>query len=123
VGPGEYRTTHPVPADGTWKSAFRLHRGSEMASVPLFMPADPGIPAKEVPAPASFERAFTADHTILQRERTDGASGGLWHVAIAAVLGGVVALLLLLGWALRRIAGAPRPERPGAAVRTRVGVA
>jgi hypothetical protein len=37
--------------------------------VPIYMPVDRAIPVAGVPASAHFDRAFVADHKILQRER------------------------------------------------------
>ena len=125
VADGVYRTTAPLPVDGTWKSALRLHRGDTLASIPVYLPADPAIPAAEVAAPARFERPFAEDREILQRERKDDVPGWLWGMSGLVVLGSGSALLALLGWSLIRLARAgagvatpmppPRPhsERPG----------
>ena len=69
VGPGHYRTTEPVPVWGTWKTLLRVHDGKTLTAVPIYLAADPGIGAKEVPAEASMTRPFVAEITILQRER------------------------------------------------------
>lgn len=107
---GVYRTP-PIPVGGTWKSAIRLHRGDEMGAIPLYAPADAAIPAAEIPAPASFTRAFVDDRKFLQRERKEGVPD--WAV-IAFGLGVAAAILALLvgtGYALVRIATA-RPPAP-----------
>ncbi len=57
-------------------TALGLHRCDTLASVPVFLPRDPAIPATEVPAPASFERPFAEDREVLQRERKDDVPGG-----------------------------------------------
>ena len=75
VSAGVYRTTEPMPVHGTWKTEFRLHSGRSLLGVPVYLPADPAIPAKGVPARASFERPFVRDKEILQREAKDGAAG------------------------------------------------
>ena len=49
VGPGHYRTTEPIPVNGNWKSLIRLHHGNSLTAVPVFLPRDQAIPAKEVP--------------------------------------------------------------------------
>ena len=69
VGPGHYRSTEAVPVWGTWKTLLRVHDGKTLTAVPIYLAADPGIGAKEVPAEASFTRPFVAEITILQRER------------------------------------------------------
>ncbi len=123
VAPGVYETATPVRADGSWKSALRFARGTEMASIPLFMPADPAIPAKALVAAPRFERAFVSDAVVLQRERKPDASGGLWHVANAIVASTILVLLGTIGWALRRLSAAPRAGRVAArGTRARIGV-
>jgi hypothetical protein len=104
VSDGVYRTTVPVPVHGTWKTGIRLHRDDVLTMVPLYLPADPAIPAAAVPAPARFERALVADREVLQRERKPGASDALWAAGGGVVLAGAALLLLLIGWALARIA-------------------
>ena len=74
VGPGVYRTTEPIPVYGGWKSTLRIQQGDALVSMPLFMPKDEAIPAAEVPAKASFTRAFQPDIEVLQRERKQDVS-------------------------------------------------
>jgi hypothetical protein len=114
IGDGVYRTSSPVPVHGTWKTAIRLHRGRDLATVPVYLPADPGIPAAEVPAPSRFERALVADREVLQRERKPGVAGWLWAAAGVVVLGCSALLLALMGWSLARLA-ASGVDRPAAA--------
>src|SRR3712207_8704647 len=47
VRDGVWRTTEPLPIRGSWKSMIRLHRGRTMASVPVYLPADPVIPDRK----------------------------------------------------------------------------
>jgi hypothetical protein len=68
TGPGEFRTTEPAPVDGTWKTILRLHRDDEVLGLPVYLPEDPAIPAKEVPATSTIDRAFVLDKKNLQRE-------------------------------------------------------
>jgi hypothetical protein len=119
VGPGEYRTTEPIPVGGNWKTMIRLHSGSSLAAVPVFLPRDAAIPAPEVPARASFTRSFTDETQLLQREKT-GGSPAMVAVAYATVAGIALSLLALLAWSLHRLAFPPRPglrrsRRPAAA--------
>jgi hypothetical protein len=112
VGPGQYRTTEPVPLYGSWKSLIRLHTGSELQIAPVYLPADEAIPAKEVPAPASFEREFAAEPEVLLREQT-GGGGAAWVVAYGVVALIALGLLVLLAWGLHRLAVLARVEGPG----------
>jgi hypothetical protein len=108
VGPGTYRTTEPIPADGNWKTMIRLHKGSSLTAVPIYLPLDAAIPAAEVPAQASFTRPFVDETQILQREKT-GGSPALVAIAYATVAGIALSLLVLLTWSLHRLAFPPRP--------------
>lgn len=118
VGPGTWRTSEPLPVHGTWKSVLRLHKGAAIDGVPIYMPEDAAIPAPEVPAPASFERGFVADHELLQREQIDDVPGWIATVAYAVVGAIVLAIIALLGWSLGRLnrrysaAGAAAIRRP-----------
>jgi hypothetical protein len=108
VGPGEYRTTTPIPVYGNWKSTLRLQKDRAVAGLPVFMPADPAIPVKEIPAPGSFERTFVLDKKNLLREQKQGVSPALTVIAYAIVLAIGVGLIASLAWGLSRFA---RKER------------
>jgi hypothetical protein len=114
IAPGVYRTVKPLPVHGTWKALIRVQHGSFMGDVPIYLPADPAIPAPGISAPAQFQRAFISDHKLMQRERKRDAPGWLWSVAIAGVLVLIAVLLVIIGWGLNRIArlpGTPPPAR------------
>ena len=72
------------------------------------MPEDPAIPVKEIPAEASFTRAFVLDKENLQREQKKGVSGALVAGAYLFVLA------VALGLCRRRWPGAS-PASPGSA--------
>ena len=55
VGDGVYRTTQPIPVYGKWKAMLRMENGRAVVASPIFLPADPAIPAKGVPATAHFD--------------------------------------------------------------------
>ncbi len=113
VEPGVYRTTEPVPVYGTWKTLIRLHRDDTLAGVPIYMPADSAIPAPAVPAKPQFERPFTDEKQILQREQKDDVPGYLATIAYSVVGSIVLALIALLAWVLRRLGTVgPEPRRP-----------
>ncbi|MEA2449499.1 MAG: hypothetical protein QOG63_1431 [Thermoleophilaceae bacterium] len=109
VREGVYRTTEPIPIHGDWKSMLRLHSGSSLLGLPVYLPADPAIPVKGVPAEPRFTRAFQSDHKLLQREQKT-ASPALRVIAYGAVLALTLAFLVLLAWGVHRLASAS--ERP-----------
>jgi hypothetical protein len=115
LGEGVYETTKPIPVNGDWKALLRVHKGDAILGAPIYLPADPAIPAKGVPAKAEFTRPLTSDHKILQRE-SKSASGILPLFAYGAVLFVALALCGLMGWGLYRLArdgdaGLSDPER------------
>ncbi len=118
TGPGVYRTTEPIPVYGNWKAMIRLHDGSSLTALPIFLPRDEAIPVGEIPAPAAFTRSFGDEHQLLQREQK-GGSPLLVAVAYSTVVGIALSLLVLLAWALHRLSVGLRPSprrrrlRPG----------
>ena len=113
--PGVYTTAEPVPVGGSWKTMVRYSSGNTLNSMPIYLPDDPAIPVQGVPASPSFERAFQADHEVLQREQKDVA-GWLTIVAYLVVASIAFALLVMIAWALHRLAVAV--EAPSAAAET-----
>jgi hypothetical protein len=118
VRAGVYRTNKPIPVHGDWKALIRLHHGPSLTGIPVYLPDDPAIPAKGVPASPRFTRTFVADHKILQREQKGGSSAltALAYLAVGAIAFGFLALL---AWGVHRLALAggssgPRSEPPRA---------
>ncbi|MDF2585646.1 MAG: hypothetical protein K0R33_4289, partial [Mycobacterium sp.] len=103
LGPGHYRTTRPIPVWGTWKTLVRVQDGRTMTAVPIFLPADPGIGATELPAEASMTRNFTQEIEILQRERNLDVPSWLFTVASLVVLLCSLILIAALSWGAGRI--------------------
>jgi len=120
VGPGRYRTTEPIPVHGNWKAQVRLHKGSSLAALPIFLPRDEAIPVEEIPAAASFTRTFGDEHELLQREQT-GGSPLLVALAYSAVAAIALSLLTLIVWALHRLSFGVRPRRRRTAASKAVG--
>ncbi len=122
VRPGVYRTTEPVPVDGSWKSILRLHKDDQVLGMPVFMPRDEGIPAPEVPALAQFSRGFKLDKENLQREQKGDVSGAVTTISYIAVGALTIVLFAALVWGLRRVRDrlgreqGPPEERGAAAV-------
>jgi hypothetical protein len=111
TAPGVYKTTEPIPVHGNWKAMIRLHDGSSLTALPIYLPRDEAIPVGEVPAPAQFTRSFSDEHQLLQRE-SKGGPAALTAIAYSTVLAITLSLLALLAWALHRLAaGPPAPRR------------
>jgi hypothetical protein len=104
TGPGTWRTTEPLPVHNGWKALIRVHKRASIAGVPVFLPEDPAIPAEEVPAKGSFTRELIPEKEILQRELKDDVPAALSPIAYLAVGGAAVGLIVMLGWALARLA-------------------
>ena len=76
VGEGVYETTAPLPVSGSWKTMIRLHRGSELASIPVYMPADAAIPVAVCPrSPASSGRSSATARRSSASARTTRRPG------------------------------------------------
>ncbi len=118
--PGVYRTVKPLPLAGSWKSLIRIQQGRVRADVPVYLPADPAIPAAGVPAAPRLTRALIADTTLMQRERKRDVAGWLWSTATLVVLSIIAVLVAIIGWGLNRVAvlgagGSPPGSRMGRA--------
>ncbi|MGW1738061.1 hypothetical protein ACWCPQ_04550 [Nocardia sp. NPDC001965] len=102
-GAGHYVSTKPVPVYGSWKTLLRIQDGRTMTALPIFMAADPGIGAAEVPALDSFTRPFVAEITVLQRERSFDHPAWLFAAAALVVLACTLVLIAALSWGAARI--------------------
>src|SRR4029079_16956674 len=71
--PGHFRSEGPVPVGGGWKTLVRLHRGGELMTVPVFLPADPAIGKGEISA-VDRTQPFQSERLYLLRE-THGSGG------------------------------------------------
>lgn len=103
VGPGHYRSTQPIPVWGSAKTLIRIQDGATMAAVPIYLPADPGIGAKNLPALASFTRDFVPEISVLQRERNFDHPSWLYTTASLVVLVCTLLLVAALTWGAGRI--------------------
>ncbi|MGA9870109.1 MAG: hypothetical protein WBQ44_03025 [Rhodococcus sp. (in: high G+C Gram-positive bacteria)] len=103
TGEGTYRSTKPVPVDGTWKTVLRVHDGNLMAAAPIFMAADPAIGAEEVTAEPAFTRDLVSEITLLQRERNFDHPAWLFVAASLVVLVCTLLLVWALAWGTVRI--------------------
>ncbi len=102
TGSGSYRTEDPVPVTSDWKTLIRLHEGSAIMALPIYMPADPAVGASEVPAQPRFERDFELDKKLLLREAktTDPWLSYVAYTVLGAI---VVTWIATLGWGLHRL--------------------
>ncbi|MGH2981964.1 MAG: hypothetical protein ACRDKV_07980, partial [Solirubrobacterales bacterium] len=142
VAEGVYRSTEPIPLYGNWKAGLRLQAGRERGAVPIRLPADPGIgpssqplpvsftdvdaateairggaAGAELPAPASFTRAFLDDSLIVLREQNGDVPSWLWALAISAIAAIYAIFVAALALGVARFARAnqrrgPPPARP-----------
>ena len=115
--PGVYRTVTPLPLAGSWKSLIRLQQGRVRGDVPIYLPADPAIPAAAIPAAGHVTRPLIADTTLMQRERKRDVPAWLWSTATLVVLSIIAVLVAIIGWGLNRVAvlgagGAPPKSGP-----------
>src|SRR4051812_27310262 len=106
---GVYQTDGTVPVFGEWKALVRLHKGRSLMALPIYLPADPAIPAKQVPPWPNVTRPFQREKGVLQREAVGGSQG---LVRPAYGLLGALALVWVgsLGWGLRRLERAVPPD-------------
>jgi hypothetical protein len=116
TAPGTYVTTRPIPVYGNWKTMLRIARGRALDAVPIYLPNDPAIPAREVAASSSFTRVFARDKKILQRE---AVGGDLWLAIPAYLLLLVIVAVWIaaLAWGLHRLASKPAEISSGEARR------
>ncbi|MGK5531588.1 hypothetical protein [Streptomyces sp. URMC 129] len=110
VGDGLYRATGPVPAGGTgWKTVVRLHTGPrDLVALPVYLPADPGIPAPALIAEDGATVDFVAEQDLLRRETRGDVPSWMWtlgYLSVAAVF------LLMLGVTVGLLARASRTRR------------
>jgi hypothetical protein len=109
---GVWRTAKPVPFDGDWKTALRLHDGRMLEAIPLHHPADTAIGLKAYSAPAHGSAAFVDEIRVLQAERRDDTPTWLWSVASTIVFSLVLLFLVATGLGIARI-GRPEVAPPG----------
>jgi len=94
VGPGEYRSSRPVPTGGTWKAILFLARGDVVSAAPVAMPRDTAYGQAGVPPPsdeAPVARDFVPAGRLLTSE-SHSASPLVADIAYGAFV------LVCLGW-------------------------
>ena len=70
-GPGRWVSEDPVPITGDWKTIVRLHEGTRLLGLAVYLPEDPEIDAPLIPA-ENGRRRFVVDTELLLREVKDG---------------------------------------------------
>lgn len=109
-GDGVWQTDRAVPLSDPWKTMVRLHTGTSLQALPLYLPADTEIPAAQVQVSSGERVAFQADKAVLQREaRTDNV--WLERAAYALLLLVAFGWVAGLAWGLRRLDPISRPAR------------
>ena len=128
--PGQYRSSRPVPAGGTWKAILFLGRGPLVVAAPITMPRDAEFGQPLIAPPGQPEtRQFVPASRLLTSEAHSGSPlvADVAYSAFALILAGWLLLLAICHRAVARQADpADDPvERPGpaAAARTRRRVA
>ena len=105
--PGVYTSERPVPVGGRWKTIVRIQKGTAMASVPVWFPADPAIRKAEIPA-VDRTMPFALEQRYLLREQHGGAA---WFgIAVFALLACVA--VLWVGAFVVAAAQVSKPHRP-----------
>ncbi|WP_082554351.1 hypothetical protein [Aeromicrobium sp. Root495] len=110
TGENTWESTKAMPVGGNWKTLLRVQDGRMLTAVPIFLPADEAIGAKEVPASATIDRPFQPEIEILQRERNFDAPSWLWGLANLIVLICSLAILIGISVAVARVGRAIERE-------------
>lgn len=103
IAPGVYRTTEPIPVGGPWKTATRTQKGRQLVAVPIYLPADPGIPVPALVNPGTQTLRMQNELQYLQRERKPDVPATLWTPAIVGVLGLMALFAIALGFSAGRV--------------------
>ncbi|MBJ7471875.1 MAG: hypothetical protein JHD16_11270, partial [Solirubrobacteraceae bacterium] len=103
IEPGVFRSTEPIPVGGPWKTAVRTQQGRRMLAVPIYLPADPGIPVGAIINPGTQTLTMKNELVYLQRERKTDVPATLWTPAIVGVLGMMALFAILLGFSAGRV--------------------
>jgi hypothetical protein len=111
TGEGGYRTTEPIPIDGTWKALLRIHDGRTLTAMPIYLPEDQALGEEEIPAEDGMTRSAIPEIEILQRELKE-SGGELWAVANLVVLACTLALIAAISWGVGRYSRRARTREP-----------
>jgi hypothetical protein len=103
AGRGVWMSDESIPIAGKWKTLLRLSRGDELMAIPVYLPADPTIPAPAVPA-VNRTVPFVNEQRYLLREQTGSRD---WFASTIEVVLFLVAAL----WAASFVIAATRIGR------------
>ena len=110
--PGTYRSEHPLPLYGQWKTLIRIHEGTnDMMSWAMYMPDDPAITSdrgREVRVLDGDAITSQYEPHLLQRERKDSIPEGLYAAGNYVVLSLWIIVLLGFGYSYNTAAGTSR---------------
>lgn len=90
VSENEWRSEHPLPVGGSWKTMVRLANDDVLVAAPVHFPRDEEIGADEIPVVAERTVPLDRDTRLLMREARDGSAV---PAAIAYTVLGVFATL------------------------------
>jgi hypothetical protein len=100
--PGEYRSAHPLPMYGNWKTLLRLHRAPRtMVALALHAPDDPAIEearGRRILVHAGDTVPVESEKQFLQREVREDVPAWLRGAAYSVVIGSWIAMALFFGW-------------------------
>jgi hypothetical protein len=118
VGPGHYRSAHPVPTGGTWKTLVWLAKGPVMMATAVSFPVDLQYGQAPVnPRPVQTVHLL-ASSSWLMRESHGGAA---WPAVLAytGLFGMAAVWLALLGIGFASVQRPQPPQRPQQVLRGR----
>jgi hypothetical protein len=106
-GEGRYRSNRAVPITGNWKTVVRLHEGTILTGLPVYLPADPEIDAPLIPA-VDGRRDFVLDTSLMMREAKPG-SATVRVIVYALIAATAATSLTVLAFSARRLQRHPTP--------------
>ncbi|GAA4439208.1 hypothetical protein GCM10023148_46300 [Actinokineospora soli] len=100
--PGQFRSAHPLPMYGNWKTLVRVHQAPTVhMALPVHAPDDPAITepkGRQVLVRDGQTVPLITESEFLQREQKTEVPDWLWSTAYAAVGASWFALIAFYGW-------------------------
>ena len=112
--PGQYRSEHPLPMYGNWKTLIRVHQAPTVhMALPVHAPDDPAITepkGRQVLVRDGQTVPLITEAQFLQREQKTEVPGWLWNAAYGVVIASWLALVAFYGWCYASAAYGRRRE-------------